>query len=893
MLIGVALVLLAAIVTAIGLSSRDVAPNGDDGDTNPLDDVPAGKRGPHGTCPSDKSARDCGATLEIWMDVGGWSIMNLAVATNNFTLPPNRTERLIDTLSGPFNWADNYGCRITGWLVPPITSDEYFLMVSGDNEGELWLSSNDDPANKVMVANFIVSGNYAKFEYHWLENPDQQSSQLSLVAGRSYYFEAFSKEGDSYDSFAIAWRYPGLGGVEIIPAIYSRTKKPVPCWIDSDCDDGIWCNGDETCNDVGLCEFGSQKTCSDGLLCTDDICDELTKSCKNPTTDCFASGDPCATDQCMESLGGCQFTCGATLDTWSLLSDGLYFNDMRFGKGLLNAPNKTERLGSLLEAPTNIAEWYASRMKGWLVPPVSGDYVFWIAADDMAELWLSTNDYPENGVLICFLTWKAEPRQWTTYPEQKSEPIPLVGGQAYYFEALMKETSNTDNLAIAWQYPGQTLEVIPARHSRMTRPNTWPATCLVDSDCDDGLWCNGDESCSDAGVCRFGSHRTCSDGLLCTDDLCNELTDSCENPVANCTKSRDPCATDQCIESLGGCQFSCGAILETWADIVGFTVPDLISATNNFSVAPDMTERLGNLLEAESFVANDYGARMKGWLVPPVSGNYRFWISSDDNGEFWLSIDDDPANRIIRCFQPQSSGSRSWFGYREQQSELVSLVAGQAYYFEAIMKELRGQDGLAIAWQYPGRALEIIPARFSMMTRPIPNNNTISTSTDMTEQPMDANVTDAADAAVVQPVTIYDAGKGGQGFSILMAFVDAAGLVDLVSGPGPITVLATTNDLWVSFAASFPAGVTLETYLLPENIALLQDILYYHIIDGLHPTSSLVSGNITAKNGKFISVVVSGGAISFNDAYVLESDWMFDNGVVHIIDRVLVPPDIV
>ena len=105
------------------------------------------------------------------------------------------------------------------------------------------------------------------------------------------------------------------------------------------------------------------------------------------------------------------------------------------------------------------------------------------------------------------------------------------------------------------------------------------------------------------------------------------------------------------------------------------------------------------------------------------------------------------------------------------------------------MKELRGQDGLAIAWQYPGRALEIIPARFSMMTRPIPNNNTISTSTDMTEQPMDANVTDAADAAVVQPVTIYDAGKGGQGFSILMAFVDAAGLVDLVSGPGPITVL--------------------------------------------------------------------------------------------------------
>ena len=174
----------------------------------------------------------------------------------------------------------------------------------------------------------------------------------------------------------------------------------------------------------------------------------------------------------------------------------------------------------------------------------------------------------------------------------------------------------------------------------------------------------------------------CSDGLLCTDDMCNELTDSCENPVANCTKSSDPCATNQCIESLGGCLFSCGAVLETWTDIDGCAIPDLRSATNNFAVAPDTKQRLGNLLESETFVANNYGVRMRGWLVPPVSGNYRFWISSDDQGEFWLSSNDDPVNMVIRCFQPNSSKSRDWFYYREQQSELISLVAGQAYYFE-------------------------------------------------------------------------------------------------------------------------------------------------------------------------------------------------------------------
>jgi len=51
------------------------------------------------------------------------------------------------------------------------------------------------------------------------------------------------KEGDEDDSVAVAWQYPGLGQLEFIPAIYSRTKKPVSCAVDLDCDDEIWCNG--------------------------------------------------------------------------------------------------------------------------------------------------------------------------------------------------------------------------------------------------------------------------------------------------------------------------------------------------------------------------------------------------------------------------------------------------------------------------------------------------------------------------------------------------------------------------------------------------------------------------------------------------------------------------
>jgi hypothetical protein len=73
---------------------------------------------------------------------------------------------------------------------------------------------------------------------------------------------------------------------------------------------------------------------------------------------------------------------------------------------------------------------------------------------------------------------------------------------------------------------------------------------------------------------------------------------------------------------------------------------------------------------------------MKGWLVPPISGDYTFWIASDDNGELWLSTDSDPLNKVRVCYQPFSAESRRWNTYSEQKSSLIALVAGQAYYYE-------------------------------------------------------------------------------------------------------------------------------------------------------------------------------------------------------------------
>jgi hypothetical protein len=73
-------------------------------------------------------------------------------------------------------------------------------------------------------------------------------------------------------------------------------------------------------------------------------------------------------------------------------------------------------------------------MKGWLRPPVSGDYKFSIALDDNGELWLSSDDNPTNKALACHLSGFTWPREWAKYSEQESKPISLVAGRLYYYE---------------------------------------------------------------------------------------------------------------------------------------------------------------------------------------------------------------------------------------------------------------------------------------------------------------------------------------------------------------------------------------------------------------------------------------------------------------------------
>ena len=129
----------------------------------------------------------------------------------------------------------------------------------------------------------------------------------------------------------------------------------------------------------------------------------------------------------------------------------------------------SESIIESFETPTDVAEQYGQKVSGYVLPPQTGDYVFWIASDDGGALFLSTDETPSKIREIASVPGWTSSRQWTKYDDQKSDPIRLVSGRRYYVEALMKEQGGGDNLAVRWQLPdGRIEEPIPSQRLQPT-----------------------------------------------------------------------------------------------------------------------------------------------------------------------------------------------------------------------------------------------------------------------------------------------------------------------------------------------------------------------------------------------------------------------------------------
>lgn len=142
-------------------------------------------------------------------------------------------------------------------------------------------------------------------------------------------------------------------------------------------------------------------------------------------------------------------------------------------------------------------------------------------------------------------------------------------------------------------------------------------------------------------------------------------------------------------------------------------------------------------------------------------------------------------------------------------------------------------------------------------------------------------------AATQARADIVDTAVQAGQFKTLAAALQAAGLIDTLKGPGPFTVFAPTD---AAFAA-LPAG-TVESLLKPENHDRLVAILTYHVVPG-RVTAAQVAGMPSARTvqGGDLDIRASGGAVTVNDARVVSADVAASNGVIHVIDKVLLPKE--
>lgn len=133
---------------------------------------------------------------------------------------------------------------------------------------------------------------------------------------------------------------------------------------------------------------------------------------------------------------------------------------------------------------------------------------------------------------------------------------------------------------------------------------------------------------------------------------------------------------------------------------------------------------------------------------------------------------------------------------------------------------------------------------------------------------------------------IVDTAAADGRFTTLAAALQAAGLVDALKGEGPFTVFAPTDDAF----AKLPPG-TVESLLKPENLEQLKSILLYHVVEGKVMAADVVGlSSAPTLLGKDLSVTVDMGTVYINDAKVILTDIEASNGVIHVIDSVLLPP---
>ncbi len=414
------------------------------------------------------------------------------------------------------------------------------------------------------------------------------------------------------------------------------------------------------------------------------------------------------------TLPSCE-THGLTYERFDNIS-GVTVADLQSSASYPNAPTSVNLIADF-EIPSDVADNYGGRVRGYLVAPISGDYRFWVASDDQSRVLLSSDQSAENAQEIVRVDYYSPPRLWETSTApwdspQWSDPISLVAGERYYVEALYKEGTAGDHLALGWQMP----------YSRDFELITQNFLCILDENGTFGP--SADFSITQSGttlpaaVTFDGTLSADVDGFIASyawdfGDY-NTATGASEThtyhspgdyTVRLTVEDNDGLSSSR-VKTVSIAQPACdtggGLLLEQWDNVMGNTVAALQNSPD-YPTNPS-SQRTVSTFELPNNRGDHFGARMRGYLIAPTTGMYQFRLSADDAAQLWLSSDGSAENSVQIAAVTASTSPRAWLSNTVavgMESAEIMLNAGQRYYVEARYKEEVDLSHLSVAWQLP------------------------------------------------------------------------------------------------------------------------------------------------------------------------------------------------
>ena len=354
-----------------------------------------------------------------------------------------------------------------------------------------------------------------------------------------------------------------------------------------------------------------------------------------------------------------------------------------------NQPTGNNLLTSF-EAPSDWADNYGTRIRGYVFPPVTGQYTFWIASDDNSQLLLSTDSNPANARAIASVSTWTNSREWTKFAEQKSVAITLQAGQKYYIEALQKEGTGGDNLAVAWLIPGGTQAIIAGQYLSPFNP---PPTVSLTGPISGTTFNRGTAIALTASAADANgtiSKVEYYDGAtLLSTDTASPYTFSWTTAAVGAHV-----LTARAYDNQGA---------STTSNVVNITVAAVGTGTgltgryyNNVNLTGNpVLQRVeavnfdwGTNSPGGSVAVDNYSVRWTGQIEAPVSGEYQFQTVSDDGIRMWGA-----GVQVINNWTDHSVATDT--------TDVFSLTAGR---YDIIL-EFYERGGSAVAkllWKVPG-----------------------------------------------------------------------------------------------------------------------------------------------------------------------------------------------